>query len=370
MYNNLPSVVKCRHARVRPTVNVEMPKGANNAYYTGLAICGSIWTCPLCCHAIQETRRREIERLFDWVYGELDGKKIVMVTFTVPHYAHQSCKYLKKSVGKALSRMRASRAYAEWRDSVGYLGMVRALEVTWGLNGWNVHTHELFIVDADIDADEMKRFLTERWELACNKFGLIPKGRVKAFRRNAVDITDNARSSAYLAKTDESKSMVWGADREVTGMHLKNACKAVDPDNPKGLTPFQLVYADMSGVRGAWDRFVEYVEAFKGSRALLWSRGLKELAGIDDISEDEAAHDGPFTDDPLFVLSADQWRYIRDNNFKTDILDIAENAGAVGIKHWLTQQNIPDYDVQMIDESIADDWHVMRIMKSAHRYGD
>ncbi|WP_223932393.1 hypothetical protein, partial [Aeromonas caviae] len=33
------------------------------------------------------------------------------------------------------------------RQTLGYRGLVRGLELTYGSNGWHLHTHEMWLVD-------------------------------------------------------------------------------------------------------------------------------------------------------------------------------------------------------------------------------
>lgn len=368
LYNSLPRVVKCKRTRVSLSVGVDMSPADRRAYYTGLHTCGSVWTCPVCCHGIMETRRREIAQLFDWAYGTAPGKKVIMITFTIPHYSHQSCRYVLDGIASSFKTLRQSRAYVNFLKSLGYEGAVRALEVTYTAQGWHVHTHELFVVDDDADSDSIRQFLTQRWEIACSKHGRIPRGRLRKFRELAVSVKDNISSSDYLAKADDSDRLHWGGDRELTGLHLKNLGQSCDK---KGLTPFQLAHAAAEGLTGAWDAFTEYADAFKGRSAVFWSHGLKSRVGVDSVSDEDAAADpGDLLDEIVSIasFSLDEWRYIRENGYRSHVLDLAENAGSPGIRAWLKSQSVPDYSAPLIDESVFSDFEIMRVLTSSNRF--
>ncbi|MFM9718814.1 hypothetical protein ACKI15_46290, partial [Streptomyces galilaeus] len=71
---------------------------------SGLAVCGSVWSCPVCAAKIQERRRVEIAQGFDWAYA--NNKKIIMVTFTIPHYVNQRLAELITKMREAFSGLR------------------------------------------------------------------------------------------------------------------------------------------------------------------------------------------------------------------------------------------------------------------------
>ncbi len=66
---------------------MKLSKEHKKAFYTGLAVCGSVWSCPVCTAKIQERRRLEISKGMDKAYES--GLKCVMVTLTFPHMSFQ-----------------------------------------------------------------------------------------------------------------------------------------------------------------------------------------------------------------------------------------------------------------------------------------
>ena len=143
-----------------------------------------------------------------------------MVTLTVPHYEHQSCSELLGLMRKALTYFRSGKRFQKFKADIGYEGLIRGFETLYGNNGWHHHTHELWFVDKQADAEEIKTFLLNRWEQACNKYDLIPRRKVRAFREHAVDIWNNASESDYLAKQDDETNLKWSADREIVSQSL------------------------------------------------------------------------------------------------------------------------------------------------------
>ena len=101
------------------------------------------------------------------------------------------------------------------KAEINYSGLIRSLELTYGVNGWHPHTHELWFVGKSMDAEEIKEYVIDKWWSSCVKAGLVEdnKNEMLNFYKHAVDIKGNCSASDYLAKQDSSKN--WGVDREV-----------------------------------------------------------------------------------------------------------------------------------------------------------
>ena len=108
-YNSLPRVVKCHSVRIKPTVDVKKNPDHDRAFYSGLAVCGSVWDCPVCSARILQKRREEISFAVNWAYE--NGFKVVMVTLTTPHYSFQTCEDLLGKFSKALNNLKSGTTY-------------------------------------------------------------------------------------------------------------------------------------------------------------------------------------------------------------------------------------------------------------------
>ena len=323
---------KCLHVRIAPEVQVHRSKEHAKAFYAGLVVCGRVWTCPVCAAKIQERRRLEIARAFDHAYST--GRKVVMVTFTFPHYAADRLADLLAKQADAFKRLRAGKPWERIKDRHGYGGLIRSLEVTLGANGWHPHTHEAWLVSADCNAYKLRNEVARRWVKMCQKAGLAPDDtrKLAAFLRRGVQITDNCRASEYLAKQDDSRH--WGADRELAKSNSKTSRSA------KGFHPFALLreHADGGETRkDAGSRYLEYAEAMRGKPQLFWSHGLKAEVGLDEKTDEELALEQTDAADLLSRLTPHHWKIILRNKARATILDIAEAEGAAGIDRWLAE---------------------------------
>lgn len=329
-YNKLHRVVKCTRTKTDFEVGLHRSVNTGKSFYSGIAVCGSVWGCPVCSAKIQERRREEIANGIKWAYS--NGKTCSMITLTMPHYKIDSCQKLLDKQKAALATFRKSGEFSRKMKSYGFDGLIRSLEVTYGKNGWHPHTHEIWITDSSFNRAEFASFIRKRWEIACKKHGLIPKGKLKAFRERSVDIRFDASDSDYLAKQDDEKNLrYWGADRELASGRSKSS---------SGKHPFQLLDAFSSGDLKKGGLFLEYVKAFKGKAQVFWSRGLKKKVGIDDLDDLKLAEREDDEAILLTALSTYAWQVVLDYDFRAGILTLAENGGIDALDSWFKSKGV------------------------------
>jgi hypothetical protein len=302
----------CRYVNIAD-VSVNHSAKFEASHYGGLQICGSVWACPICASRIQERRRLELEKLVAW--AELQGLMVVLVTFTFPHRAFQTLLELLNLQKIAFHLLRQTHKYRSYMQELGFQGLVRSLEVTHGSNGWHPHTHELWLVKKPIDQSR----LVKLWERACVSAGLLDTSDFRthaAFQVHAVDVRSDVTCADYLAKQDDSRT--WGIAHEVAKATSKSG-------RAKGVHPHHFLIRQAPGDD---QHYLEYVEAMKGKRQLFWSHGLKDLAGITEKTDEELATDQEEKADVLMLLTPVQWKLVRGNDARSELLDAAETGGA------------------------------------------
>lgn len=321
---NWHRTAKCHYVPHGSDVGINVSQEHGSSFYTGLVSCGSVWSCPICAVKIQERRRQEIAAAIDWAYQH--GLQPVMVTLTFPHYQWQQLSDLIAQQADALQKLRAGNPWTKFKQRMGYKGLIRSLELTYGQSGWHPHTHELWIVKGDADPEEMKAKILERWEKCCARAGLLDPDdvdQVRAFRLHSVDVKGNCSASEYLAKQDDSRH--WGADREIA----KGSTKA---GRAKGKHPFRLLaMADQDGDKQAGARFIEYAQVMKGKRQLFWSHGFKALVGIEDRTDEELVEEERDSADCLGLITNHHWKLIRAARMRGQVLNAAEREGWPGV---------------------------------------
>lgn len=308
----------CRYARRSEQVEVYFSALHQSAHYAKLATCGSVWACPVCAVKIQQRRRLELVELVGWTYAQ--GLEPQMVTLTFPHTRFDGLGDLLSKQRAAFKRLRGGKAFAAFRQRWGYAGLVRSLELTHGANGWHPHTHELWLTRPLSASDQIafREQIIALWIKACAASGLLDMAddkALKAFSAHSVDVRFRVNDSDYLAKQDSARE--WGVDRELSSSSSKAGRRS-------GVHPHEfLVRQD----RGDADRYLEFVQAMRGARQLFWSHGLKERVGLEELTDETLAEQEKEPADLLGLLTAEQWRVVRGNDARAELLDAAELGG-------------------------------------------
>lgn len=313
--------IDCTWCRVAD-LSMVRPADRDSYHYKGLATCGSLYTCPICASKIQERRRQEVEQAIAWATAQERAGYVVSLTF--PHRIDQPLSELLKMQRDALQHMRNSRGYKQLMERCKHAGRIRSLEVTHGQNGWHPHTHELLFLDPEVPAEWLKWQLVWLWLKSCRKVGLFRDDRDNEadFCRYSVDVRAGDEGTAdYLAKMDDQRQ--WGLSHELTKSSSKQGRRA-------GSHPFKL--ASEPATHGL---FLEYVHAMKGSRQLIWSRGLKEAVGVVDKSDVEIAQEDVAKVSDQIPVADRAWRFVLGNDARWELTNEAKLGGAPAVAEFL-----------------------------------
>lgn len=324
----------CRYTVVSETEGVDVVRSTYGddpsvyAHYEGLQTCGSVWDCPCCAARISETRRSELNRLLAWARAQ--NYTIQMITLTARHGRTDRLARLLGDMKKAKQRWGQTRAYRRIKPVL--IGSVTATEVTGGgAHGWHPHFHIIVITREEVDLNSLR----DAWLSSLSWAGLDGTGA--GWR-----VQDATEAGNYMAK--------WGAAEELT-MGAKKRGRG-------GMTPTQLLASSCDeGDVQAGRLWREYSAAFKGRRQLVWSRGLKRLALIDEVEDIEAASN---------EAQADQAEAGRDNvstsawnagarRRRGRILDAAEDDGALGIARVLAEEGADPKPGDALNHPIDDE---------------
>ena len=169
--------------------------------------------------------------------------------------------------------MRQRREWRAIKDQI--VGTITATEVTHGAAaGWHTHFHEIAFIAAESEAEALALFAgVDRVWVACLR-GLGLDG----IEGRAFQVQGASAAGEYVGK--------WGAAEELALQNKKKGRRA-------GRTPWQLL-ADSREDWAAAGLWKEFAAAFKGTRQLVWSPGLREAVGLNEVSDAAAAQDdGP-----------------------------------------------------------------------------
>lgn len=297
-------VCQCLRYKVPEAKAIGIWKTAHEAFhYGGLMICGSVWVCPVCSSKITEKRRAELVDAF--VQWQEQGGRVLLLTLTVPHQKNDSLASIFARFAKAREIMHRKQGWIKLKARTGIHGSVRGLEVTYGVNGWHVHTHELLFLKGDEDprADELLKL----WKSSCKSAGLSEPNE------HGVSIDDGNKASQYVTK--------WGLEHEMTKSHTKKGKLG-------GLTPFDFLRDYLTtGDEDSAKLFKEFAKTFKGKRQLTWSRGLRELLDLGKDSTDEDLANSIEEDSVKFAsIPLDVWRVVVAADQRGQVLEVCRQG--------------------------------------------
>lgn len=296
---------KCSRWKI-PNQSVRILKNPEyqRAHYTGLERCGSVWWCPLCASKIAERRRSEL--VVAMSNARAMGSQVLLMTCTVPHGIGDDINEVKARMPKAWRKMIDSRAGKNMKKLLGVEGTIRAFEVTYGQNGFHPHFHVLIFAQSDFTVQSFQNGFYPLWLDACVKAGLPAPSE-----RHGLRVDDGSKAERYITK--------WGLEDEMTKSHLKTS------RGEKGQTPWDFLRDVLNtGSERAEALFRVYANAFKGSRQLYWSNGLKAKLGVVDVSDEELAVSEEEHSNVLSELTLEQWRAVLSTKSESSLLDLAE----------------------------------------------
>lgn len=296
----------CRWRIPKKALQVHRSIEHGKAFYSGLEVCASVWSCPVCAAKISERRRAELVTAV--ALAKSMGMHVKLLTLTVPHGLGDDLPTLVAQIRNAWRRTTTGRAGKDFRKLLGVRGTIRALEVTYGENGFHPHLHVLLFLDQDATNACIQGLFTPIWQDACTKAGLPRPSDAHGCR-----VDDGSKAARYASK--------WGLESEMTKSHTKQGRNG-------SRTPWDFLRAFLERSEG-WEQsahlFRTYAAAFKGQRQLYWSNGLRALLAMGQEATDEevaAVQDDTATE--LAELTDEQWRAILRTRSECLVLDMAE----------------------------------------------
>lgn len=299
--------------------------------FGNLMVCGSGWVCPCCGAKITEVRRKGLKSILKCATG--CGYKIVMITKTARHFIVDRLKNMNESFSKANDAFYRSKIIKKLQKEIGMVGYVRSHEINYGQEyGWHPHYHELWIFKSDKSYDELcaliKKLCFPVWQNRCVKNGLREPSPLAFHVRDAESAWDYVNKYGDEEKKDEPENS-WGAAEELTKNNFKKA-------KSNSMTFLGLVESYMeTGSNFTKSLIKEYSQATYRKRALVYSRGLKDLFEIDERTDEEIAAAKEEHCDILADIEFKQWKLILKYRGIGIIQHLGEVAGIEAVQLYI-----------------------------------
>lgn len=352
----------------------------------GLMKCGRIWLCPVCSATIRHRRAEEVTRaVVSWVQ---QGGTAYLVTFTARHASSDQLATLMDAIQGTRADAdagikRRPGAYqrlitgAAWagdkrraanqdgiRGRLGYVGMIRATEITVGqANGWHPHIHAIVFVGGQTEGERADKRVTGTFTPSESALAEWQGHFRSVWTRHLAAVDPDFKPSDKHGV--DFKRLETVRDAEDLGQYIakiQDGSKSTDPakelargDLKAGrhgnMAPFQLLgrIGDLMGgvseddapghgsLEWCLGRWLEYETATKGRRAIEWTRHLRPLLGLDggDTEEDDAdllaAADATSEFRAGVRIGEDAWTTVTGRGLDLAVVESVE--GREGIDH-------------------------------------
>lgn len=350
----MKSVRECGAVPVATWVSLRGDANGARGGYGGLKTCSSAWACPCCAAKISAHRQGEVADVITAAVAA--GAYVSMLTLTQRHHQGQGLKPLWLALSSAWNRVTSGRRWLEFKEQLGLIGYIKAVEVTHGSFGWHVHCHVLVLSERPPEATPIffqrkqgrrrqpypveftmpATFIAERWSDGLAKHG------VNFLADTGMDWStaaagDEVKVGAYVSKLGFT-SQADGLANEATLGSFKKA-------RGENRTPFQILEDILRAPKGSKERAAdtalwhEWEKGSFGKRALTWSAGLRQWAQLEREKTDEEITDEEPGDGVVALFDHLAWKKVRKAG-AGQLLDAMEAGGHQGAYDWLAQNGI------------------------------
>jgi hypothetical protein len=331
-------VANCLKKRIKASKDIQVCFNTKDksCSWGNLQRCGSVWSCPVCAKKITEGRRHELKKITEG-WNNQENSTLFLLGLTNSHTVSTNLEHLVEGQKKALKYFFSGRKSEKLFDLLRKEHQVRCFEVTYGKNGWHPHYHIVLfsnkydnLHDAHVYSYAQHE-LRNLWIHSCEKANIpLPD------YHHGLDLQPVKDVFKYVTK--------WGISEELTKGHVKQGYDSY--------TPFDLLNLSIDDLPIFMNKlpsklFQDFAISFKNSRQLCFTKGLKTLFDVQDVTDQHIADD---TDnlslvvqevkDTVFTLLkkhqvrhlyldwvlADITKYGLDNMAKIDYLDDYNNS--------------------------------------------
>ncbi len=205
---------------------VQGKAGAREVNIRGTWACASRWGCFDCAPAVTA---RSADELGGTVRLHIEGGgSVLFLTGTFPHDYGDGLQKTFDAAAGAWRAHRSGRAPGELKDYYGYVGYIRAIDLTHGrAHGWHPHVHAVILIEGNLDDAELAALeatMHRKWSAYMVKQGFRSTHKFSLERpRNAGNVAEYV-SKVTGHQTEEERARARLA-REVVGTGTKQARK-------------------------------------------------------------------------------------------------------------------------------------------------
>lgn len=354
------NIARCG-TRARPDgeggmASIEIRLNNGSAYYSGVLYCGSPWMCSVCAPKNLLRRGDEIDHIVEVTRRK--GGTVLFATLNCRHYAFDKAAETVELVSGAFGKLLAGRAWYGHsakeveqrrekglpiddglRGQLGYVGMSRGMEISYGANGHHPHIHAMLVFDRHLTDDEitdLEAWLFEKWNgyLEAKTGRTIKEGVGVDVRRWDTD----APAGWYVTKVGHG----WTLGSEMTAGYYKDAYGT--SKNPAQLArQYVNSLTDANGPDHEAGRVLKEIwEATKGRPLVYTSPNLRKWAGLTEpeLTDEEIANDD-VGGEAVATLDERVYWVAHKLNAHADLLTATETGALDGLLQALADYGLP-----------------------------
>lgn len=315
------------------SVHVDSNPNKQNSKLSGVQTCGSVWACPVCSKRIAIQRGKEIGFTIDKMIET--GHIPLMMTNTASHKIDTHLPTFVDKFGEAWRMFTQHRQWRKLKKALGIKHSIKAIECTHSNNnGFHHHQHGILFAHADAvnqftdgQAMDWIEQVTELWLHCLRANGLSGNAE------HALDVQMSGDvKKDYLAKLGMSDDDTTNLDYELTAYSTKDY---------KGRNIWSILNSARVGNEQSRKLYIQYVEAYDGKNWITYSRGLKDLVGLEDMPDESVAEDESLDVCdyiPLIEISDADYAPVRHFRAYGELLEIsATTRDAKLVQDWLRE---------------------------------
>ncbi|MCX6985826.1 MAG: hypothetical protein NT118_13915 [Lentisphaerae bacterium] len=322
----------CYKTPISKEVDIVHSKSSKKAHFSNVSTCSNVHSCPVCSSYIAARRCDEIRLGMKNHFEQSPRGSVSMMVLTHSHTRHDVLKDTLDKLKEAMEIFQANWFVKSTFKKYEMIGKIRAFEITYSkLNGWHPHFHILWFSSQKVDIKTFRDILSPYWIKALESVGLSGSGD------RALNVYGGEYASQYVTKLAEEISLSQSKLGNITG-------------GIPHYTPFQLLdYVHMNEGKDdtSWAKtaFYEYSETMRGRKSLVWSRGLKDILKVRELSDDEASQPSELDLMVYVSVSSGDWLNLTKSatDYRPMILQAAEMGKDVLIKY-LASLGVPVID--------------------------
>ncbi len=277
------------------------------------------WACPVCSPKLARRRANEIEQAL--IAANKKGYKQFFLTFTVPHRKTNTSKFVIDRLNACYNKFLKSRLICDLKKEYGFVGQIKCIDYTIGDNGLHAHLHCIWIFDTDID---------ELAFLQCAGPSILQKWDRIVFNESSQHINKNHGFNIEYMN-------LGSPDDPDAAKIARYAAKSIsvyvsDGDKDKSSrTPFDL----LSSKSTEEDRslYLDFYKGQKNRRHIMFSRGLKDHLGVEDVESDVPSSA------IVAGIQPEHAYFLKDENNRQEFEKIASGSVSVALE-WLNRETM------------------------------